>query len=307
MGNQIEIAQVMQKELDDAFVAQSASGFMELNADQVIYEGGAEVKVPSIVTDGLGDYDRQEGFPVGSFSFKWQTMTMEQDRGQMFEFDEHSVDETAFLLQAPKLMGQFQRQHVIPEVDAYRFSKIATGAIGKSYATSGYTPAEGTLYQKLKYDIAAVQERVGTDVQLVIAMNITTAAMMAMSDKFKHVITQQDFQKGDVTTKVKSLDGQHPVLEVPAERLFTAYEFFDGRTAGQEKGGFKKADSAKTINWLIMARNAPLAVCKTDKIRIFDPETYQKKRAWAADYRKFHDLWITDNKWTGIHVNTKEA
>ena len=46
---------------------------------------------------------------------------------------------------------------------------------------------------------------------------------------------------------------------------------------------------------------------RTDKVRIFDPETYQKKRAWATDYRKYHDLWVPDNKLTAMWVNIKQA
>ena len=42
-------------------------------------------------------------------------------------------------------------------------------------------------------------------------------------------------------------------------------------------------------------------------MRIFDPKTYQKKRAWAVDYRKYHDLWIMDNKMPSILVNLKQA
>ena len=52
---------------------------------------------------------------------------------------------------------------------------------------------------------------------------------------------------------------------------------------------------------------APRAVSRTDKVRIFDPETFQKKRAWATDYRKYHDLWIPDNKLTAMWVNIKQA
>ena len=42
-------------------------------------------------------------------------------------------------------------------------------------------------------------------------------------------------------------------------------------------------------------------------MRIFDPETFQKKRAWATDYRKYHDLWVPDNKLTAMWVNIKQA
>lgn len=45
---------------------------------------------------------------------------------------------------------------------------------------------------------------------------------------------------------------------------------------------------------------------KTDKMRIFDPETNQKARAWAMDYRKFHDIWIPARKVEQCFVNVKE-
>ena len=87
----------------------------------------------------------------------------------------------------------------------------------------------------------------------------------------------------------------------------TAYQFNDGTTAGQIKGGFTPAAGAQNINWIICPRTFPIAVSRTDKVRIFDPETYQKKRAWAVDYRKYHDLWVQENKLSTLLVNIKEA
>ena len=84
----------------------------------------------------------------------------------------------------------------------------------------------------------------------------------------------------------------------------TAYVFNDGKTTGQEKGGFKPDTAATGINWIIIARRAPIAVSKTDKIRIFEPNVNQKADAWKLDYRKFHDLWIPTNKLAGVWVNT---
>lgn len=84
----------------------------------------------------------------------------------------------------------------------------------------------------------------------------------------------------------------------------TAYVFADGKTSGQEQGGFKADEAAKGINWIIMAKNAPLAISKTDKVRIFTPDINQKADAWKLDYRKFHDLWIPTNKLAGVWVNT---
>jgi hypothetical protein len=87
----------------------------------------------------------------------------------------------------------------------------------------------------------------------------------------------------------------------------TKYVFNDGTTSEQEKGGFKAAEDAKDINWIITPQKVPIAKSKTDRIRIFDPETNQDARAWAMDYRKYHDLWITDEGVKTCFVNVKQA
>lgn len=305
--NTIETASIIQTELDKAAVEQATSGWMEVNEKLVKYNGGAEVKIPSLDMDGMADYDRKNGFTEGSVDFKYQTKTMAMDRGRSFSFDEHDVDETNFALTASTVMGEFQRTKVIPEIDAYRYSKIASSCIAKSRASGGYIPEEASVLQKLYYDIAAVQDLVGENTPLVITVSTMVHAMLAMSEKLSRRLDTTDFKQGGITLKVRSLDGIHPLIPVGSERMKTEYLFKDGKTAGQEAGGFETTENSKNINWIITPSKAPIAVSKTDKMRIFDPETNQRARSWAMDYRKFHDLWITDNKIVQCFVNVKEA
>lgn len=307
MANVFEYASVFQSELDKAAVEQATSGWMELNDKLVRYNGGAEVKIPNMDMDGLADYDRDTGFVEGSVSLKWQTKEMTQDRGRQFTFDENEVNETNFVVTAAQVMGEFQRTKVIPEIDAYRYSKIASLCSAKERAGYGYTPTESDILQKLYYDIAAVQDVVGDETPLVITMSRPVAAIFDMSSTLSKSLSVMDFKQGDVTVKVKSLNGEHPILRVGSGRMKTSYQFYDGTTSGQEKGGFVAAEDAQDINWIICPRTAPIAVSRTDKVRIFDPETFQKKRAWATDYRKYHDLWIPDNKLMAMWVNIKQA
>lgn len=305
--NKIETAAIIQSELDKAAVEQSTSGWMEVNEKLVKYSGGAEVKIPSLDMDGLADYDRKNGFVGGDVDFKYQTRTMTQDRGRSFSFDENDVDETNFALTAATVMGEFQRTKVIPEIDAYRYSKIAANCITAERASGGYVPEEATVLQQLYYDIAAVQDVVGENTPLVITIDRMTAAILSMSERLSKRLDVTDFKQGDITLKVKSLDGAYPLIPVGSDKMKTAYLFKDGKTSGQEAGGFAPAEGCKSINWIITPKTAPIAVSKTDKTRIFDPETNQRARAWAMDYRKFHDLWITDQKIRQCFVNLREA
>lgn len=305
--NLIETAEILQSELDKAAVEQSTSGWMEVNEKLVKYHGGSDVKIPSLDMDGLADYDRKNGFTEGSVDFKYQTKTMTQDRGRSFSFDENDVDETNFVLTASTVMGEFQRTKVIPEIDAYRYSTIADACIKKGKASGGYVPVEETILQKLYYDIAAVQDVVGENTPLVITIDRMTASILSMSEKLSKKLDVTDFSQGDATLKIRSLDGMYPLIPVGSERMKTEYLFKDGKTVGQEAGGFAVTENSKSINWIITPKNAPIAVSKTDKMRIFDPETNQKARAWLTDYRKFHDIWITDQKIQQCFVNVKES
>lgn len=304
--NHIEEAAIVQTELDKAAVEESTSGWMEVDEKLVKYNGGREVKIPILDMDGMADYDRKNGFVEGDVDFRYETKTMNQDRGRSFSFDENDVDETNFIMTASRVMGEFQRTKVIPEIDAYRYSKIATECIANEKAAGGYNPDESSVLQKLYYDIARVQDIVGESTPLVITIDRMTASILSMSEKLSKRIDVTDFKQGDISLKVKSLDGVYPLIPVGSERMRTEYLFKDGKTSGQEKGGFAPTEASKHINWLITPRTATMAISKTDKMRIFDPEENQKARAWAMDYRKYHDLWITKQKVLCCFANIRE-
>lgn len=305
MPNVIQKVPVLQSELDKAAVHGLTSGWMELNEKLVKYVGGNEVKIASLAMDGLGDYDRSEGFVKGSVNLTFKTYEMTQDRGRSFTFDENDVDETNFILTAARVMGEFQRTKVIPELDAYRYSKIATLAIAGSRASGGYTATADTLLTKLLEDIAKVENEYGEG-DIIITLNRDIATLLDTSKEISKQINVGEFQKGSLSMKVKMLNDTYPIIRVPSKLMKTAYTFKSGKS-GQEAGGFEAAGGAKDINWIISHKAAPIAVSKTDKIRVFDPDTYQKGRMWSADYRKFHDLWVPEQKLAGIFVNIKQA
>jgi hypothetical protein len=134
MPNNIAYASVFQRDLDKQMLAALTSAWMELNANMVKYSGGNTVKIPKIVVQGLADYDKSEGFKAGAVTLSWEDHTFTQDRSRTFLLDSQDVDESNFALSAGMVMGEFQRTQVAPEVDAYRYSKIASVAIAAAKA-----------------------------------------------------------------------------------------------------------------------------------------------------------------------------
>lgn len=303
--NTIAYATKLQNIADQQMQAKLTSGWMEGNARRVVYNGGKTVKIGTISTTGLGDYDRDNGFPQGSVTLVYKYYEMTQDRGATFQLDAQDVDESNFLVNAATVTGDFQTNHVAPEIDAYRYSKIATLGINAGVASGGNTVSESNVLSLLDADITAVQDIVG-DIPLVITMATTIRTILNNNEKIQKQINAADFTNGDITTKVLSYNNI-PIIGVPSSRMKTAYTFYDGITTGQTQGGFIAASTAKNINWLITPVAAPLAINKADISRIFDPMTNQKANAWKIDYRKYHDLWVTDEWLKLCRANIKEA
>lgn len=309
MANSIALSQIFQQELDKQMLAEAATGWMEENASLAKYSGGNVIKIPKMSMNGLANYSRNNGFVDGAVTLAWETKTMRKDRGRSFTLDAMDVDESNFALSAGAVMGEFQRVYVVPEVDSYRIGELYTAA-GSNKRT--YTPASSSVFKELKADIATVQDKIGANEPLVIMMSIPSAALLDTNESVSRQIQTGEFRTGEVFSRVKMIDNA-PILLVPSTRMKSAFTFYDGVTASdgdqtnptpdQTVGGFVAASGAKTINWIICARTAPIGVSKTDTVRIFDPTQYQKAHAWKLDYRKYHDLWVPDNKADGVYIN----
>ncbi|MFC4805552.1 hypothetical protein [Filifactor villosus] len=298
--NTIEYSKVMMKSLDQHAVHLLTSGWMEDNAGQVIYTGGNEVKIPTMGTSGLANYDRDKGFVQGSVSLRYDTYKMTQDRGRAFLLDSMDVDESGFVATSANVIKTFQEEQVIPEIDSYRYATIAAIAKTANVEEAINLTADNAL-SKLREHLRAVADVVGDDVPLVITMSSKTLALIEDSPKIGKSINLAEFKQGSLNFKVKAID-EDPIRVVPSARLKTKYDILDGTTSSQEKGGLKPASDAKDINWIITPRTVPIAISKTDKLRVFTPDQYQQADAWKVDYRKYHDLWIKKQKQNQIFV-----
>lgn len=306
--NSLATATLFQKTLDKVAIQDAVTGWMDANAGQVIYNGGAEVKIPKMSVQGMGDYDRDNGYQMGGVTLTYETREMTQDRGRMFQLDPMDINENNFVTTASAVMGEFQRMHVVPEIDAYRISKIATETIKAEKAgmvAYGYTPgATGTsALRKVKEGIKAVRE-MGYNGPLVI--HATPDFILELELELAGKITAVTFSKGGINTQVPSIDGV-PLISTPANRMYTAITINDGKTEGQKQGGYAKGATAKDINFIVLPRTTPIALTKQDIMRIFDPTVNQKLNAWQMDYRRFHDIWVLDNKLDSIYLNIKDA
>lgn len=299
MANTIATATLFQTELDKAAVQGALTGWMESNAGQVKYSGGKEVKIPKLKLQGMTDYSKATGYNEGDIVYEYETRVMTQDRGRKFSIDAMDVDESGFVLTAGTIMGEFQREQVVPEIDAYRLSKLATTVIGSvTNAVFSYTPVDTDIIRKIKDGIKVIREN-GYNGELVIHATCDTVEAIELAALGK--LTTVTFSAGGIDTKVPAID-RCPIVETPQNRMYSSITL---NNSGD--GGYSKGSTAIDTNFLIMPRTAPIAISKQDNMRIFDPQTNQTKNAWSMDYRKYHDLWVKDNSAKLIFANFKGA
>lgn len=305
--NTLATATLFQNQLDKIAVLEATTGWMDANAGQVIYNGGAEVKIPKMNVSGMGDYDRDNGYQRGSVTLEYETRKMTQDRGRLFQLDPMDINENNFVTTAGAVMGEFQRTQVVPEIDAYRISKLATetltankaGMIGESYVPGATSTS---ALREFKEGIRAVRDSYNGP----LVCQATSKFIMELELELAGKLRDTTFSKGGIDTQVPAVD-HVPLILTPSNRMWSAIKINDGKTTGQEKGGYEKGSTAKTLNFFICPLTTPIAVTKQDIMRIFDPATNQRLNAWQMDYRRFHDMWILDNKLDSIYLSIQEA
>lgn len=303
--NKLAYAQQLQTKLDDQAVAGLTSGWMDNNSGQVKYTGGKSIRMPEMEVTGLKDYDRDSGYPDGSVTLSFKDYEMGMDRGTSFQLDAMDVNETNFIANATTVVSKFQKEHVLPEIDAYRYSKLYA-LLHDAERYTDYTAAADTVYDALMDDIAALRDVIGDEVPLLVSIRSAVLSMLEKHEKFTKTINLTDFRSGVINTKIKQIDNNY-FKPVPSSRMKTAYVFADGKAPGEEKGGFSAADGAKNINWILTPQTAPVAVTKQDKMKIFDPDTYQKADAWFIGYRRYHEIWLPESRYERCLVNAEAA
>lgn len=306
-ANSIAFSTIFQKKLDEKIMHGMLTAWMDSNAGQVKYTGGKEAKIPVMSVDGLADYGRDgSGFVGGKATIEYKTYTMTQDRGRSFMLDRHDVDESNYVATMGNIMGEFQRTQVIPEVDAYRISKCISNATtigsGDTNAKWSVTITKDNVISELKEAIKVIREQgYNGDIVIHCTYDFKTTFEEACAGK----INDKTFKNGGIDTTVPSFDGC-PLIATPSQYMVSAIKLRKGGS-GEEVGGFEKGVSAKNCNFIAIAKTTPIAITKQDKVRTFTPDENQIADAWKSDYRRYHDLFILDNKKTLMFANMAEA
>lgn len=306
--NSLEFQSKLTGELDKVLVQEAQTSFFADNALRSKFVGARTVLIPDVDMEGLGNYDRDDGFVTGALTVSSESYTMAMDRGRSFQLDREDNDETGIANLAGQVMGEFVRTRVVPELDAYVLSKLATLATTKSQTVTGTVASQ--IYKMITEAINKVQAVAGYSEPLVCFVDSTVWGALMNTTEVTRQINVGEFKKGSVNTKVKYLNDV-PIIPVSDDRMKTAYTFYDGVTddsgsdgADQTVGGFVPATGAKKIGILVLPRRAASLVKKSERIRTFTPEQNQKADAYLFQYRIYYDLFVKKSLTRTVYTYT---
>lgn len=261
--------------------------------DVQLVNGGRSFTLTTITTTGLKDHSRDKGFNTGSVQNEKKVYTMGQDRDVEFFIDRQDVDETNQNLAVANISKTFIEEHVQPELDAYRFSKIA------SEATTAGNSAEETLtvdnvYSRMKASILPLR-KYGPQ-NIVGFVSSEAMDLLERSNEFTRSITNQNVGLTALESRVTSIDGVQLVEVWDDSRFYNKYDFTEG---------YKATGDAKSINFEFVAKPAVIPIVKENAIYMFAPGQHTEGDGYLYQNRLYHDLFVKSQKQDGIYVSLK--
>jgi hypothetical protein len=287
MANSIQKAQNYIPLLDEVYKLSSLTAALESPAELARAGASArEILLPKMDLVGLGDYSRTTGYALGDVTLSYETHTFNFERGRKFSLDAMDNEETQGVL-VGRLLGEYVRTKVVPELDAFRFAKFSAEANAANIGTfvSGNLSNGTTTLAAIR---AGVTKLDNNEVPPEGRFLFITPALLGVIEDLK-------------TDESRAVLAGLTVVKVPQTRFFTAITQNAGATAGA--GGFTKAVGASDINFMLVSNTAPVIFTKHLVSDILDPAVNPDADAWVMKYRSYGLAEVLENKIGGIYVN----
>lgn len=294
MANTITLAKSYVPTLDEVYKLASLSAV--LTSDQGLAQPGAkanEILIPKISMGGLGDYSRSNGYANGDVSVDWESVQFNFDRGRKFVVDVEDDEETINVAFG-RLGAEFMRTKVAPEVDAFTFAKLS-GEAG--------TKVTGTLSS-------------GTDVTaaLTVAQSTMDEAEVPTEGRILFITPTllNSIEALDTIKSREMLASFSRIIKVPQSRFYTAIDQLDGKSTGEEAGGYVKhvstggSDAAGAdINFLVAHPSAVIKFSKRVVGNVIPPSLNADSDGYILKFREYDLVDVFENKTKGVYVHSK--
>lgn len=293
VSNSIALAQKYLPILDEIYKEGAKTSVLDTPEDRIRWIGAKTIQLFNSDTVALGNYSRNAGFQVGDITQAWEDYTLGVDRGRSFMVDVMDNDETLGMAFS-SLLGEFERVHVVPEIDAYRLAKYA-GLVDASAQTATTDP-EGVgvnIAEQVDSAMAYMDElEVPHEGRIAFISPKAYENLKANVSRFTMNLER------DVNNNIEMYNDLR-LIKVPQARFATVCTLNNAPNSS-DAGGFTL--SGYNQNFLIVHPSAVMQVIKHLVPRVFSPEVNQEADAWKFDYRCYHDCFVKDQKIAGLYL-----
>ena len=259
------------------------------------FNGGKTFAIRSISTSGFKNHTRDAGWNDGQITDEKNEFTLTQDRDIQFYVDQQDVDETNQELSVANISRVFYNEQVIPEIDAYRFSKLAKHAQDSSGKVGNYKQEDldkATVYSALKDGLKKVRKYGPTNLIGYVSSDVMDA--LERSTEFTRSITNQNVGTTALDSRVTSIDGVTLKEVFATDRFNSKFDFSDG---------FVKTGDAVALNFIFASKDAVIAKLKEQAVYLFAPGQHTQGDGYLYQNRLYHDLFVRPKMVDGVYVS----
>lgn len=253
--------------------------------------GGKAVAVQSMTVSGATPTDRNnmDGQFTRNFNTDQQILTMSMDRNWDTLVDPMDMQEDAIVTIAniTQTFNQFQK---IPEQDAYAASTLAQAASGFGTVDATSLTSENILETWDNYLAYMVDQRVPRD-RIRAKMTPGTYKLLKEAAGITRFV-EADTGIRNIDRNVGKLDGV-VIQEVPSDMMMNSYDFTQG---------WQVAEGAQQMN-LLMFDPLAIAAPVVYDVSMMSAPTAQSKGKWLYYERYYYDVFVLNNRKTGILAN----
>lgn len=292
----INYAERFERQIEQQFARELTSADMAANR-RYNFIDAQTIKVPTITLSGYKDHARDGTKNRGTVGNTFQAFTLAHDRNIEFYVDEMDVDETNQVLSAANITAVFNEEQAIPELDAFRYSKLyaefTSTAIGGTADTTVLT--ETNILEVFDQMMEAMDEAAVPQSGRMLKVTPRIYTMLKNAEQIQRIIDVSNGVK-NVNRNVRSLD-EVTIVTVPSDRMKTAYDFSDG---------FTPAVGAKQINMMLYHTSGILAPVKVADIYLWNKgQTPDSAFGYLYQNRMYTDLFVIKAKKDAIAINVE--
>lgn len=319
MANEFNNVELYQRALDTALVHDSKSEILKIKNPegylQVSFTRAGVIKLPKGSSSQLANYKavnggstgvgyvhyqdaNGDGFKRGDAKIEWEEFALQFNRAREFQIDRVENWKTGDI-PLEYITTRFQKESVIPEIDACRFAYLASVA-NESFGTKvTETPTadggDNDIYTLLTKAFATLFDLGVADEDQIVFVNPTIYALIQNTPKLTRFLGVQAINYKGININVDTFNGR-PLIQVPSNR------FFDKITLSNE--GYAPASDAKSINYLVVSAKSTLVFDILSTLLVYDSNsTHLGFDGWAVDYHLYHGIWVPENKVPSIYVS----